>query len=62
MDRDGLMTVDVLYHHLDRIGVVPQVNQQFPCDEAPNGSLFVVERKPLTLGDRKIGWTIRGRH
>ncbi len=62
MDRDGLMTVEVLYHHLDRIGVVPQVNKAFPCDEAPNGSLFVIEKKPLTLGNRKIGWTIRGRH
>jgi len=62
MNDDGLMTVEVLYRHLDRIGVMPEVNQTFPCDEAPSGSLFVVEKTPLTLAGRRIGWTIRGRH
>lgn len=62
MNRDGLMTVEVLYHHLDRIGVMPEVNRPFPCEEAPNGTLFVVEKKPLLRAGRRIGWTLRGRH
>ena len=61
-NRDGLMTVEVLYHHLDRIGVMPEVNQVFPCDEAPSGSLLVVEKTPIIRGGRRVGWTIRGRH
>jgi hypothetical protein len=56
------MTLEVLYHHLDRIGVMPEVNQIFPCDEAPSGTLFVVEKTPIIRGGRRVGWTIRGRH
>lgn len=41
MNQDGLMTVEVMYHYLDRIGRMPEVNEWFPCDEAPSGSLFV---------------------
>ena len=60
-NRDGLMTVEILYHHLDRIGVMPEVDQVFPCDEAPSGSLLVVEKTPIIRGGRRLGWTIRGR-
>jgi hypothetical protein len=60
MNHDGLMTVEVMYHHVDRIGMVPQVNQPFPCDEAPSGSLLVLEKIPLVRGGRRVGWTIRG--
>ncbi|WP_210527635.1 hypothetical protein [Rubellimicrobium arenae] len=59
---DGLMTVEVMYHHVDRVGVVPQVNERFPCDEAPSGSLLVMEKTPLIRGGRRIGWIIRGPH
>jgi hypothetical protein len=37
MNGDGHMTVEVMYHHVDRIGMVPQVNERFPCEEAPTG-------------------------
>lgn len=60
MNRNGLMTVEVLYQHLDRIGVMPEVNEVFPCDEAPSGSLLVLEKAPLIRGGRRVGWTIRG--
>lgn len=60
MCQESLMTVEVLYHHLDRIGVMPEVNEVFPCDEAPSGSLLVLEKTPLIRGGRRVGWTIRG--
>ncbi len=62
LSPDGLLTVEVLYHHLDRIGVMPEVNQVFPWDESPSGSLFVIEKTPIIRGGRRVGWTIRGRH
>ncbi len=58
---DRLMTLEVMYHHVDRVGVVPEVNERFPCDEAPNGSVLVVEKTPLIRAGRRVGWTIRGR-
>jgi hypothetical protein len=58
----GLMTLEILYHHVDRFGVVPQVNESFPCDEAPSGSLLVIEKTPIFLAGRRIGWTIKGQH
>ena len=61
MTGDGLMTLEVMYHHVDRVGVVPQVNEVFPCDEAPGGALLVVEKVPLMRAGRRIGWTIKGR-
>jgi hypothetical protein len=62
MNRDGHMTMELLYHHVDRIGVVPQVNERFPCDEAPSGSLLVVEKTSLIRAGRRVGWIIMGRH
>lgn len=56
------MTLDVLYHHVDRFGVVPQVNEYFPCDEAPGGQLLVIEKEPIVRAGRRIGWTIKGQH
>lgn len=60
MNSDGHMMVEVMYHHVDRIGMVPQVNELFPCDEAPGGFLLVVEKTPLMRAGRRIGWTIKG--
>ena len=62
MNSDGLMTVEVMYHHVDRIGMVPQLNERFPCDEAPSGSLLVVEKRPILRAGRPVGWTVRGQH
>ena len=59
-NRDGHMTVEVLYHHVDRIGVVPQVNERFPCEAAPEGSLLVLEKMPLIRAGRRVGWIIKG--
>jgi hypothetical protein len=56
------VTLEVLYHHVDRVGVVPQVNEFFPCDEAPGGRLFVIEKEPILRAGRRIGWTIKGHH
>ena len=60
MNRDGHMTVEVMYHHVDRIGMVPQVNERFPCDEALGGSLLVIEKTPLIRAGRRVGWIIKG--
>lgn len=60
MSSSRLMTVEVMYQHVDRIGMVPEVNERFPCDEAPNGSLLVLEKQPLIRAGRRVGWTIRG--
>ena len=57
---DGFLVVEVMYHHVDRIGMVPQINEPFPYDETPSGSLLVVEKTPLTRAGRQIGWTIKG--
>lgn len=54
------MKLEVMYHQVDRIGVVPQVNERFPCDEAPGGSLVVIEKTPLIRAGRRVGWIIEG--
>ena len=61
MHTRSQMTLEVLYHHVDRVGVVPQVNERFPCDEAPSGSLLVVTKTPILCAGRRVGWTIKGR-
>jgi hypothetical protein len=60
MSRPRLISVDVLYRHLDQIGVMPEFNQRFPCDEAPSGSLLVVEKKHILCAGQPIGWTLIG--
>lgn len=60
INSDGHMAVEVTYRDVDRIGMVPQVNEWFPCDEAPGGSLLVVEKTSLFQGGRRVGWTIKG--
>ena len=60
MNGENLVTVEVMYHHVDRVGMVPEVNERFPCDETPSGSLLVVEKVPLLRAGRRVGWTIRG--
>lgn len=60
-DADGLMTVDVTYGEIDRIGAVPRVDEPFPCEAAPCGVLMVVERTSLLRAGRRVGWRVRGR-
>jgi hypothetical protein len=61
MTGDGLMTVEVTYQQVDRLGAVPQVDEIFPCDEAPSGVLHVVEKISIVRGGRRVGWMIKGR-
>lgn len=61
MAGDGLMCLEVTYQQVDRIGLVPQVDQTFPCDEAPSGVLYVVEKTSIVRGGRRVGWMIKGR-
>ncbi len=61
MAGDGLMTVEVTYQQVDRVGAVPQVNETFPCDEAPSGVLHVVEKTSIVRGGRRVGWIVKGR-
>ncbi len=61
IDSDGLMTVEVTYQQVDRIGVVPQIGQAMPCDESPSGVLLVVEKTPIVRGSQRVGWTVKGR-
>lgn len=42
-----MLALEVMYDPVDRVGMVPQLNEPFPCDEAPNGSLLVVEKAPI---------------
>lgn len=57
---DDLLVVEIMYHHVDRVGLVPQLNEPFPCDEAPSGFLLVVEKMPIIRAGRPVGWTIKG--
>ncbi len=61
MDNSRLITVEVTYSQVDRIGAVPQINQTFPCDEAPSGVLQVMAMSPLLRAGQRVGWTITGR-
>lgn len=60
MRPNNMIAVEVLYHHVDRVGMVPQVNEPFPCDEAPSGSLLVLEKAPILRAGRPVGWIIKG--
>lgn len=61
IDSDGLITVEVTYEQVDRIGAVPQVDVSFPCDEALSGVLHVVEKTSIVRGGRRVGWIVKGR-
>ena len=60
MRPNDMIAVEVMYHHVDRVGMVPQVHERFPCDEAPSGSLLVVEKQPIVRAGRPVGWTTKG--
>lgn len=61
IDANGLLTVDVTYQQVDRIGAVPQIDEAFPCEEAPRGVLLIVEKTSLIRGGRRVGWRVEGR-
>jgi hypothetical protein len=60
LNSKDMMAVEILYRDVDRIGMVPQVNERFPCEEAPTGSLLVMEKTSIVRAGRRIGWVIRG--
>ena len=60
-DSDRLITMEVTYQQVDRIGAVPQIDEVFPCDEAPSGALLVLEKTSIIRGGRRVGWTVRGK-
>ena len=55
-----LVTMEVLYHHVDRIGQVPRVNEPFPSEEA-GGTVLVIDRTAIVRGGRPVGWSVTAR-
>ena len=60
MMSGGLLVVEIMCHHIDRIEVVLQLKEPLPCDQAPSASFLVVEKMPLARAGRPLGWTIKG--
>ena len=60
-DIDRLITMEVTYQQVDRIGAVPQIDEVFPCDEAASGAILVLEKNSIIRGGRRVGWTVRGK-
>lgn len=54
------MRIEVTFEEAEPAGMVSQIGEEFPCDEAPTGSLLVHTIEPLMRDGEPVGWIVEG--
>lgn len=54
------MRIEVTFEEAERTGVVLQIGEEFPTDEAPTGTLLVHLIEPLMRDGEQVGWIVEG--